>query len=184
MNIYFLLFYSFFKTGLFTFGGGLAMLPLLKEELVQKRGWLSDDELLNYFSVSECTPGIIAVNVATFTGYKLKKSLGAILATFSVVLPSVIIITLIASVFSNVTSLTSVQHILNGIKIGVSALLMKVSFDLGYHIFKKNHNKIFPALIFMSALFLIFICHLSCALIVLLALLLALGKFYFQRKKS
>ena len=184
MKIFFELFFSFFKTGLFTFGGGLAMLPLLKDELVTKRGWLTVDELLNYFSVSQCTPGIIAVNVATFTGYKLKKNTGAILATLSLVLPSVLIITFIAAVFSNLASLESVQHILAGIKIGVSALLIKVSFDLGYHIFQKDKRKIVPALIFLSALFLIFICHFSSALVVCLTLLVALGKFYFQRKKS
>lgn len=184
MKIFFEIFWSFFKTGLFTFGGGLAMLPVLKDELVTKRGWLNTDELLNYFSVSQCTPGIIAVNVATFTGYKLKKNIGAILATLSVVLPSVLIITLVASIFSNLTSYQSVQHILTGIKIGVSALLIKISCELGYHIFKKNQHKIFPALIFLSACFLIFIFHFSSATVVLMTLLIWLIKFFVQRKKS
>ena len=183
MNILFKLFFSFFKTGLFTFGGGLAMLPLLKEELVQKRGWLSDDELLNYFSISQCTPGIIAVNVATLTGYKLKKNIGAVVATFSVVLPSVIIITLIASIFSNLTSLPWVQHILSGIKIGVSALLIKVFFDLAFHIFQKSKQKILHGLIFLSALVFIFVFHFSSAVIVFLTLLSGIMKIYVIRKK-
>ncbi|MBR6409205.1 MAG: chromate transporter [Alphaproteobacteria bacterium] len=101
MKILINLFITFFKTGLFTFGGGYAMLPILKDEVVTKHHFATEDELLNYFSIGQCTPGIIAVNVATFCGYKLKKVVGAIVATLALVLPSLIIITLVASVLSH-----------------------------------------------------------------------------------
>ena len=91
---------SFFKIGIMTFGGGYAMLPMLQRELVENRKWVTEEEILNYFAIGQCTPGVIAVNTATFVGYKRCKIPGAIFATIGVVLPSMIIITIIAAVLS------------------------------------------------------------------------------------
>ena len=115
---------SFFKIGIMTFGGGYAMLPMLQRELVENRKWVTEEETLNYFAIGQCTPGVIAVNTATFVGYKRCKILGAIFATISVVLPSMIIITVIAAVLSNFAHIPAVQHAFAGIRIAVSALIV------------------------------------------------------------
>ena len=117
------LFSIFFKIGLCTFGGGYAMLPILERELADKRGWTTSDELLDYFAIGQTTPGIIAVNVATFIGYKQAKTLGGIVATSGIVCPSLIIITVIAKFISNFSEIAWVQRALTGINVAVAALL-------------------------------------------------------------
>ncbi|MBQ9207157.1 MAG: chromate transporter [Treponema sp.] len=117
------LFSIFFKIGLCTFGGGYAMLPILERELADKRGWTTSDELLDYFAIGQTTPGIIAVNVATFIGYKRAKTLGGIVATAGIVCPSLIIITVIAKFISNFSEIAWVQRALTGINVAVAALL-------------------------------------------------------------
>ena len=94
MNIYLDLFLTFARIGGLTFGGGYAMLPMLQREVVEKRGWATEDELTDYYAIGQCTPGIIAVNTATFIGNKNKGILGGIVATLGVVFPSIVIITL------------------------------------------------------------------------------------------
>ena len=96
------LFLSFAKIGAFTFGGGYAMLPMMEKELVERRNWVTSDEIIDYFAISQCTPGVIAVNTATFIGFKIGGFFGAIFATFGVVFPSVIIIASISSVLSTI----------------------------------------------------------------------------------
>ena len=115
---------SFLKIGIMTFGGGYAMLPMLQRELVENRKWVTEEEILNYFAIGQCTPGVIAVNTATFVGYKRCKIPGAIFATIGVVLPSMIIITIIAAVLSNFAHIPAVQHAFAGIRIAVSALIV------------------------------------------------------------
>ena len=176
------LFFSFFKTGLFTFGGGYAMLPLLKEETVEKRGWLKEDELINYYSLGQCTPGIIAVNVATLCGYKLRKSLGAIVATTALVLPSLIIIILIASLLKQVMHFAALQHILGGIKIGVTALLCSIVYDLCKKTYTQSTRKIFPLCLFVLSLILLLCFHLSAVVIILCAFIFCLIIFVFKRR--
>ena len=95
MNIYLDLFLTFFRIGALTFGGGYAMLPMFKKELVDKHGWCTEDDILDYYAIAQCTPGVIAVNTASFIGFKKKGVLGAICATVGVVAPSIIIITVI-----------------------------------------------------------------------------------------
>ena len=184
MKICLALFFAFFKTGLFTFGGGYAMLPILKNELVRKQKWLTEDELINYFSVGQCTPGIIAVNVATFCGYKLKKIGGALIATTALILPSVLIIMLIASVFSSLTDMPSIRHILGGVRIGVTALLLKIVYDLCLEIYHDNKKKILPCVIFILAAAGLIFLKLPAVLIVFSALLFALTLFLWQRCKK
>ena len=95
------LFWRFFLIGAFTFGGGYAMIPLLEREVVEKHSWATEEELMDYYAVSQCTPGVIAVNVATFIGFKIGGNLGGVVATLGVVTPSLLIIMLIASILTN-----------------------------------------------------------------------------------
>ncbi|UTY26121.1 chromate transporter [Treponema denticola] len=125
------LFASFFKIGLVTFGGGLAMLPILKRDLVDSKGWLTEDEILDYFAIGQSTPGVIAVNVATFVGYKRGGLIGSIFSTSGIVFPSLIIISLIAAFVSNFNELVWVQKALKGINVAVSVLLVKAVFPFG-----------------------------------------------------
>lgn len=121
---------TFFKIGILTFGGGYAMLPMLQREVVEKHKWATEEELLNYFAVGQCTPGVIAVNTATFVGYYQKGVLGGIVATVGVVLPSLIIITVIAMVLSNFAHIEVVQHAFGGIRIAVGAMIASSVINL------------------------------------------------------
>ena len=131
MNIYPDLFLTFAKVGVMTFGGGYAMLPILQREVVEKKGWATDGELTDYFAVGQCTPGIIAVNTATFIGFKYKGIPGGILATLGVVFPSLIIITAIAAFLSNFADIPMVRHALAGINAAVVALIASSVVKLG-----------------------------------------------------
>ncbi len=123
MKEYFELIWCFFKIGIMTFGGGYAMLPMIQREVVEKKGWATEEEILNYYAIGQCTPGVIAVNTATFIGDKRKGILGGFLATFGVVLPSLIIISLIAAALNNFSELEPVQHALAGIRVAVVVLV-------------------------------------------------------------
>ena len=118
------LFCAFFRIGLFTFGGGYAMLPLLQREIVEKKHWATEEEMLDYFAVGQCTPGVIAVNTATFVGFKEKKLSGAIFATLGVVSPSLVIITVIAALLSNFAHIAAVQNAFAGIRVAVCVLIL------------------------------------------------------------
>ena len=120
------LFITFSRIGLFTFGGGYAMLPMLQKEVVEKAGWATESEIMDYFAVGQCTPGVIAVNTSTFIGYKQKGILGGISATLGVIFPSVVIITAIASILNNFSDYPIVQHAFAGIRIVVAALVLNV----------------------------------------------------------
>lgn len=117
------LFAIFFKMGSFTFGGGYAMLPIIQEEIVNKRKWATDEEILDYYAIGQSTPGIIAVNTATFIGYDQKGIIGGIIATLGIVSPSIIIITTIAAFFKNFQDYVMVQHAFAGIRVVVAALI-------------------------------------------------------------
>ena len=117
------LFCAFFRIGLFTFGGGYAMLPLLQREIVEKKKWATEEEMLDYFAVGQCTPGVIAVNTATFVGFKEKKLSGAIFATLGIVSPSLVIITVIAALLSNFAHIAAVQNAFAGIRVAVCVLI-------------------------------------------------------------
>ncbi len=131
LNIYLDLFLTFAKVGVCTFGGGYAMLPILQREVVEKKGWATDEELTDYFAIGQCTPGIIAVNTATFIGHKYKGKAGGILATLGVVFPSVVIITVIAAFLSNFADIPAVKHALAGVNAGVVALIASSVLKLG-----------------------------------------------------
>lgn len=122
MKIYFDLFWSFFKIGLFTFGGGYAMLPLLQKEIVGK-GWATDDELLDYYAIGQVTPGIIAINVSTFIGYRLKGVLGAVCTLIGIIAPSLLIISSLACGLAFIWENPYVQHAFAGMRLMIAALL-------------------------------------------------------------
>lgn len=124
MKIFWQLFITFAKIGAVTFGGGIAMLPMFKRELVENKGWTTDNELTDYYAVGQCTPGIIAVNTATFVGYKVKGVLGAIVATLGIIFPSLVIIIALAALISNFADLAVVQHAFAGIRACVLALVV------------------------------------------------------------
>ena len=123
VKVLFDLFRAFFTIGALTFGGGYAMLPMLEREIVNKHKWATSEELLNYFAIGQCTPGIIAVNTATFVGYKIKGVIGGIVATLGVVAPSMVIITIIAMVLENFMDIGWVQNAFAGIRVAVCALI-------------------------------------------------------------
>lgn len=114
---------TFFKIGIMTFGGGYAMLPMIQREVVEKRQWATEEEILNYYAIGQCTPGVIAVNTATFIGNSRKGALGGFLATFGVVLPSLIIISVIAAALNTFSEIEAVQHALAGIRVAVVVLV-------------------------------------------------------------
>ena len=117
------MFLAFAKVGVMTFGGGYAMLPILQREIVDNKGWATEEELMDYFAIGQCTPGVIAVNTATFIGQKLKGTWGAIFATLGVVFPSLIIISLLAGVIEAFSHLTWVQNAFGGIRVCVCVLI-------------------------------------------------------------
>jgi len=131
LNIYLDLFLTFAKVGVCTFGGGYAMLPILQREIVEKKGWATDEELTDYFAIGQCTPGVIAVNTATFIGRKYKGIPGGVFSTLGVVFPSVVIITLIAAFLSNFADIPVVQHALAGVNACVVALIASSVVKLG-----------------------------------------------------
>ena len=104
MNEYLDLFGTFAKVGVMTFGGGMAMLPILQREVVEDRHWATEEELMDYYAIGQCTPGIIAVNTATFIGQKRKGTIGGIVATLGIVFPSLVIISILASLITNFSS--------------------------------------------------------------------------------
>ena len=124
------LFLTFFKIGAFTFGGGYAMLPLIQREIVEKRKWITNDDILEVVAIAESTPGPIAVNSATFVGYRTGDFSGALLATLGVVLPSFAVILAISFVLREFESLKAVQYAFSGIRAGVLALVLKALWSM------------------------------------------------------
>lgn len=124
------LFAVFLKIGAFTFGGGYAMLPLIQKEITEKRGWMTDDDVLEIVAIAESTPGPIAVNAATFVGFRVYGFRGALLATLGVVLPSFLVIYAVSFVLRQFSDLAVVQYAFNGIRAGVLALLLKALLSM------------------------------------------------------
>lgn len=141
------LYWSFLRIGGLTFGGGLAMLPMLKYELVEKRKWISEEELLDCYAIGQCTPGIIAINTATFVGYKKKKILGGIFSTLGMVTPSLVIITVIASFLKVYMENEWVRHAFNGVRGAVCALMLNTVYTLA----KKSLKNAFCWIVCLAA---------------------------------
>ncbi|MCR4926240.1 MAG: chromate transporter [Clostridiales bacterium] len=130
IGLLFELFFTFFKLGAFTFGGGYAMLPLMQREIVEKHSWLKDDEILDILAVSQSTPGPLAVNMATFVGYKTAGFSGSFFATLGLVIPSFVVILLISTVLTHFQDYKVVKYAFNGIRAGVLALITKSFFTM------------------------------------------------------
>ena len=124
------LFITFARVGVMTFGGGMAMLPILQREIVERKHWATDAELVDYFAIAQCTPGVIAVNTATFVGYKQKGRVGGIAATLGVIFPSLVIILILAGLISNFSYLSWVQNAFAGIKVCVCILILNAVLKL------------------------------------------------------
>lgn len=154
------LFYTFLKIGAFTFGGGLAMLPLIHKELVENKKWISDKDMLEMISIAESTPGVIAVNSATYVGYVVAGFWGALVSTLGVILPSLIIIITVSFFYDQFLAIKTVEHIFNGIRAGVIVLILNAVSRL---------YKVSPKNIFSYCLIIISL---------ILSLLLGLGTIY------
>ena len=130
MKELFNLFSTFFRIGGLTFGGGYAMLPMLEKAVVDDKKWATSEELLDYYAVGQATPGIIAVNTATFVGYKVKGVIGAVFATAGVILPSLVIIMIIATCLQNFAKYEIIQHAFSGIRVAVAVLIIDAIIKL------------------------------------------------------
>lgn len=175
MNILLDLYISFVKIGFMTFGGGYAMLPILEREVVEKKKWATSEEILDYYAIGQSTPGIIAINTATFCGYKMAKNIGGLVASLGFITPSIIIITLISKFLENFSHIEAIQHAFVGIRIAVCALVL-------YSIIKmvrKNANSLGKFAVFLLTFLAIGVLNISPVLIVIGAGLLGivLGRF-------
>lgn len=130
MKEYLSLFFTFAKIGVMTFGGGYAMLPILQREVVEDKKWATDEEMVDYFAISQCTPGVIAVNIATFIGQKRRGIWGGVVATLGVVFPSILIITALAGVIEAFSHVGWVQNAFGGIRICVCVLILNAVVKL------------------------------------------------------
>lgn len=174
------LFSTFFRIGACTFGGGYAMLPMLTRELVDKRAWVTQEDLADYFAIGQCTPGIIAVNTATFVGYQRKKYAGGVVATLGLVAPSCIIIAAIAAVLSEFTSIAAVASAFSGIRAAVCGLI----FASAWKLFRAAVVDAFTLALFLVGLVLSLACSLSPVLIILLAGLCGAARIALGGKKA
>lgn len=130
MKILWELFYCFAVIGASTFGGGYAMLPALQREVVEKRGWATEEELMDWYAIGQCTPGVIAVNTATFVGEKQAGALGAIVATLGMVFPSFVVISIIAAFIQGFADISAVQNAFVGIRACVCVLILNAVVKL------------------------------------------------------
>lgn len=162
MNLAVQLFLIFAKIGLFTIGGGYAMFPIIKKEIIDSRGWITEEELLDYYAIGQCTPGIIAVNVATFVGKKIGGFLGSLTATVGVVFPSFVIIVIIAGLVKNFSDIWFVQSAFSGIRIVAIILILNTVLSM----WKKSVKGIFGYIIFLFAFIVSFFDILSSVMVV------------------
>lgn len=168
MNIFLELFTSFAKVGVMTFGGGYAMIPILEREIVDNKGWATSEELMDYYAVGQCTPGIIAVNTATFIGHKIKGKLGGIFATLGVVFPSVLIICIIAGLLTNFADIPAVQSAFAGIRVCVCVLIFNAVVKLWKSAVKDKGALLLCLAVFVCSVFfnispIIFVILCACA---------------------
>lgn len=164
------LFITFFKIGAFTFGGGYAMIPLISREVVDNKNWMTEEEILEVVAIAESSPGPIAINAATFVGYKVAGFWGAILSTLGVVLPSILIIMTISLVLQEFKDSQLVTKAFAGIRIGVLALIVKALWTM----YKQANKSIFSYLIMFIAFMLVAIFKVNVLLVILISAFLGL----------
>ena len=179
------LFFTFIKIGLFTFGGGYAMIPIIENICVDRKKWITHEEMMDVTVIAESTPGPIAINCATYVGYKQKGIWGAIAATLGVVLPSFIIIYLISLFLNNLLEITWIANAFKGIRIAVGILIL----DAGIRMFVKMKKKVIPCIILVSAFIVmmiinVFAWNFSSVLLILIAALISLVIYLIQGSPS
>ena len=185
MNILFDLFLTFARIGLFTFGGGYAMISLIENTCVEKKQWITHDEMMNITVIAESTPGPIAINCATFVGYKQKGFTGALAATVGMILPSFCIIFLISMFLDHFLEIAWIAHAFQGIKIAVGILIL----DAAIKMLRKMQKKWLPRCIMLCAfaamlLINVFSMHISSIILMLAAGLISLILFIAQKPKA
>ncbi|MBQ2816647.1 MAG: chromate transporter [Clostridia bacterium] len=171
MNIFWDLFLTFAKIGLFTFGGGYAMISMIENSCVQKKNWITHDEMMNITVIAESTPGPIAINAATYVGSKKGGVWGAVIATVGIVLPSFVIIYLISMFLDNFLEIPLIAAAFKGIKIAVGILIL----DAGIGMVKKMHKKVFPRTVMLISLALMLLINIFSVNISTISLLLIFG---------
>ena len=177
------LFWIFFKIGLFTFGGGYAMIPQIKEVVIEKKKWMTDEEMLDVIAIAESTPGPIAINSATFIGYKQNKILGSLFTSLGVVLPSFIIIFLISLFFNQFLEYEIVKNAFMGIKCAVAFLITKAGYDMFKKIKKTPYSVITFLTIFTALiLFELFSINFSSIILILIGAVLGICIFSLPKK--
>ena len=173
------LFLTFLKIGGFTFGGGYAMIPLIQKEVVDNKKWVTDDDILEIIAIAESTPGPIAINSATFIGYKTCGFFGSFFATLGVVLPSFVIIMVIAFLLSGFAEITAVKYAFFGIRAGVLALLLKSFWGM----FKKCPKNLVAYLV-AAAAFVASILSLNTLIIIISAAVIGLVSSFIALKRE
>ena len=174
------LFWSFCRIGGLTFGGGYAMLPMLQKEVVETHKWATEQELLDYYAVGQATPGVIAVNTATFIGYKEKGILGAIFATSGVVFPSLAIIMSIAGFIDSFSDLNIVQHAFSGIRVAVGVLILNALVNL----VKGSVKDILGIILFVATFIISIFFNISVVYIVIASALIGIITDFVNRKRG
>ena len=174
------LFWSFCRIGGLTFGGGYAMLPMLQKEVVETHKWATEQELLDYYAVGQATPGIIAVNTATFIGYKEKGILGAIFATSGVVFPALIIIMSIAGFIDSFSDSNIVQHAFSGIRVAVGVLILNALVNL----VKGSVKDILGIILFVATFIISIVFNISVVYIVVASALIGIISDFINRKRG
>ena len=174
------LYYTFAKIGSFTFGGGLAMMPMMQRELIQKRGWITEEDLIDYYAVGQSTPGIVAVNVSTFVGFKQLGVLGGIVATLGMVTPSLVIIMILAGLINSISDYPLIQKALKGINIAVAALLTSVIVNFAKKTIKNVWNGVFMGISFL----LVFLLKIPSVYIIISAIIIGIVITAINLRKS
>lgn len=174
------LFLTFAKVGVMTFGGGYAMLPILQREVVEGRGWATEEELMDYFAIGQCTPGIIAVNTATFVGQKQKGIFGGIFATLGMVFPSLVIISLLAGIIETFSHIAVVQHAFAGIRVCVCVLILNAVVKL----YKKAVVDRVTLLLFLAVTLGAYFTALSPVVFVLIAAVIGIVVKSFEKREE
>jgi chromate transporter len=177
-SIYLNLFLCFFKMGLFTIGGGMAMIPILQESICEKYKWLTEEETLDCIAVSQSLPGVIAINMATYVGYRKKGLMGAIFATVGVVLPSFVIIILVVSVLRTIEDNPYVQGALEGIKAAATGLVAFAAYKMA----KQTLHNIFGYVMAVVSFVLIAVLGISAVWVILAGMVI--GEVYFAISKT
>ena len=175
---YLQIFITFFKVSLFTFGGGFAMLPLLKHEIVENRNWISDDELTDIFTMAQLVPGLMYISSATFIGYRMAGMIGAVLATVAVLIPASVAIMILFLLFNNLLENVLVQKLFQGIIIGVTAMMTSVIYMM-----VKRSVKTYLAFTVLAVSFvLVEFIHVKAYLIIIFGILLGIMYSYMLNK--